>query len=116
MNYCKGCGKPIHETAPSCPYCGTTQNTLQVDTPKTHSQDHLWMAIVALILGALPVLTRLAPQAWTREDIKGAAACAIISLVLGSISIVKRHRGRAMAIAGVVLGAISLLLVIGSLK
>ena len=26
MVYCRGCGKEIHETAPTCPSCGAPQN------------------------------------------------------------------------------------------
>jgi hypothetical protein len=25
MVFCRGCGKEIHETAPTCPFCGATQ-------------------------------------------------------------------------------------------
>jgi type IV pilus assembly protein PilA len=27
MIYCRGCGKQIHETAPTCPHCGAPQST-----------------------------------------------------------------------------------------
>jgi hypothetical protein len=26
MVFCRGCGKEIHETAPTCPHCGAQQN------------------------------------------------------------------------------------------
>lgn len=29
MVYCRGCGKEIHETAPTCPSCGAPQNLPQ---------------------------------------------------------------------------------------
>ncbi len=28
MVFCRGCGKEIHETAPTCPHCGAVQNSL----------------------------------------------------------------------------------------
>lgn len=35
MVFCRGCGKEIHETAPTCPHCGATQNagTAEKDIP-----------------------------------------------------------------------------------
>lgn len=30
MVFCRGCGKEIHETAPTCPHCGATQNNKKV--------------------------------------------------------------------------------------
>jgi hypothetical protein len=30
MVFCRGCGKEIHETAPSCPHCGAVQSILRV--------------------------------------------------------------------------------------
>ncbi|OIR12522.1 inner membrane protein YhaI [mine drainage metagenome] len=29
MVFCRGCGKEIHETAPTCPHCGFVQNNVQ---------------------------------------------------------------------------------------
>jgi len=30
MVFCRGCGKEIHETAPSCPHCGALQGDVKV--------------------------------------------------------------------------------------
>src|SRR5664280_1999466 len=32
MVFCRGCGKEIYETAPSCPHCGVLQNILTITT------------------------------------------------------------------------------------
>jgi uncharacterized membrane protein YhaH (DUF805 family) len=37
MVFCRGCGKEIHETAPTCPHCGAPQNILR--TPSAQMKD-----------------------------------------------------------------------------
>lgn len=32
--FCRGCGKPLHETAPMCPSCGCVQNPPQQGLPQ----------------------------------------------------------------------------------
>ena len=41
MVFCRGCGKQIHETAPSCPACGALQN-LPAGTAPVATMSPLW--------------------------------------------------------------------------
>jgi hypothetical protein len=43
MNYCKGCGKEIHETALACPQCGAPQDA---NNSRTISNDARLMLLV----------------------------------------------------------------------
>jgi hypothetical protein len=50
MVFCRGCGKQIHETAPTCPGCGAPQSIPQVNpfpVPKAVSDS--WREVFALI-------------------------------------------------------------------
>lgn len=46
MVFCRGCGKEIHESAPTCPYCGATQKLKGALSKMT-------AAILALFLGGI---------------------------------------------------------------
>lgn len=48
MVFCRGCGKEIHESAPSCPHCGATQS---INYPKSK----VTAGVLALLLGGLGV-------------------------------------------------------------
>lgn len=41
MVYCRGCGKEIHETAPTCPHCGALQQVVS-GTLKSQTVAGLW--------------------------------------------------------------------------
>ena len=66
MVYCRGCGKEIHETAPTCPQCGAPQNvpsTQGMSGPSSYDQvtwyRKNWFAIVCFLIfpfGLLAVL------------------------------------------------------------
>lgn len=114
MNFCKACGKTVHETATSCPHCGAVQHPAKPAALTTHGQGPIWTSITGLACGILPVLSAFAPKDWGKEEALGAAMFATVALVLGGISVAKHHRGRGMAIAALVLGVIGLLLAIGS--
>lgn len=114
MNYCKACGKTVRETVLHCPHCGAVPHVVKLDALETYSHWPIWTSITGLVFGVLPLVSMLAPEAWTREQTTGAAMFAIAALVFGSLSLTKHHRGRCMAVAALVLGVIGLLLAIGS--
>lgn len=39
MVFCRGCGKEIHESAPSCPHCGALQKVVSVSVPSDDIPD-----------------------------------------------------------------------------
>lgn len=114
MNFCKACGKNVHETASSCPHCGAVQIPLIPKALSTSSSGPIWTSITALVLGTLPILSMFAPAEWTPEQAIGAAMFATGALVFGGISVAKHHRGRGMAIAALVMGVIGLLAAISA--
>ncbi|MCX7663115.1 MAG: NINE protein [Tepidimonas fonticaldi] len=42
MVFCRGCGKEIHETAPTCPHCGAPQKT------SGDTSDKAWLPLVLM--------------------------------------------------------------------
>jgi hypothetical protein len=50
MVFCRGCGKEIHETAPTCPLCGAPQGLPPTLNPKRSTGKLIGWAIVWLIV------------------------------------------------------------------
>ena len=114
MNFCKACGKTVHETAANCPHCGAVQTPLKPAMLTTHGQGPIWTSITGMVCGIVPVMSSFDAADWDKEKALGAVLFAVIALVLGGISVAKHHRGRGMAIAALVMGVVGLLLAIGS--
>lgn len=114
MNYCKACGKTIHETAPNCPHCGAVQHAIKAAVLTTNGLGPVWTSITGMVFGLLPIVALFDPNELNKDEAAGLGLFAVVALVLGGISLVRRHRGKGMAIAAVALGAIGLLAVIGS--
>lgn len=54
MVFCRGCGKEIHETAPSCPHCGAPQHVIASGVPKS-DKDFVVTVLLCFFLGFLGV-------------------------------------------------------------
>lgn len=67
MVFCRGCGKEIHESAPTCPHCGVPQGNPSNPEKKTSfsSYDQVpwyrknWFAIVCFLIFPLGLLITL---------------------------------------------------------
>lgn len=123
MIFCRGCGKQIHETAPTCPHCGFTQQIASVqvqEAPKTG----IWMAITSLVIGIIVVLAlssvdvnelggRYFLTQSDKEALLGISIVGGFGLGLGIRSLITRSAGKGMAIAGIALSALAILAAIG---
>jgi hypothetical protein len=69
--------------------------------------------VPSLILGIIVVLALFDESSWDNDQYIGILTCAVTSIVLGGFGISTQERGRGMSIAGIVLGVIGLLGVIG---
>ncbi len=54
MVFCRGCGKEIHETAPSCPHCGAPQHSAAASGPRSE-KDYVVTVLLCFFLGVLGV-------------------------------------------------------------
>lgn len=41
MVFCRGCGKEIHQTAPTCPFCGAPQNAVHSQTINAANRNYI---------------------------------------------------------------------------
>ncbi len=111
MIHCRGCGQPIHETAPSCPHCGALQAApVPVETSGT-----LWLPVPAFVCGLLAVVGQFDDQQPARELALGAVLFSGIAIALATAALARQKRARGLAIAAVVLGVIGLLVAAGTL-
>lgn len=113
MVFCRGCGKEIHDSAPTCPHCGATQGK-QTKDEKPSS----WMAILALILGILIFISAIGVAAESSsadsDTLIGGFILAIPSIILAAVHLTQRRPGQAMPISAIALSSIGLLVLIGS--
>lgn len=115
MVFCRCCGKGIHETAPVCPHCGGTQQSIAV-SPYKAADGPLWIPITSLVLGIICVLAFFDDSQWDKDTVIGLGTFSVAGLVLGAISLNKQKAGRGMATTGVILSSIALLSFIGMLS
>ncbi len=54
MVFCRGCGKEIHETAPTCPHCGAPQHSAAASGPRSE-KDYVVTVLLCFFLGVLGV-------------------------------------------------------------
>jgi len=113
MMFCVGCGKPIHETALSCPQCGAATHLTPVKPPS--SKASLGMSIAALVLGALTILGLLDEDKITRETLLGGGLFVVIGLTMAVINVSRPHTRNTLAITAVVVCAIAALALLGSI-
>lgn len=115
MVFCFGCGKPIHETAPTCPHCGGVQQQVTIISQNTDSSP-VWLSIVSMILGIIGVLALFDNSNWDKDQILGLGIFSCGGLAFGFISLNNKMAGKGMAITGVVLSSITFLAFLGMLK
>lgn len=53
--FCRGCGKPIHRTAPMCPHCGAPQGVGTSVTARYGHKNKSTAGLLALLLGGLGI-------------------------------------------------------------
>tara|TARA_R110000851_G_scaffold315514_1_gene478028 strand:+ start:12622 stop:12957 length:336 start_codon:yes stop_codon:yes gene_type:complete len=111
MVFCRGCGKEIHDSASACPHCGADQFNSNAGR-----QGSKWMAITSLVLGILTFLTAMGimVEGGNADEVLGVGLFGVISVVLAVISLVQKHWGKALSIAGIALSSVSLLALIGA--
>lgn len=114
MIFCHGCGKQIHETAPTCPHCGAPQK-IEKKIPESRSPH--WTSITSFVTGIVSFLMMLTESAgtWSQDAIVGGLLLGAIPVVFGIISLSKKQAGRWMAITGLILGPIVILVTMGSM-
>ncbi len=112
MIFCRGCGKPIHETAPTCPHCGAVTQPSPTKPPT--SKVSLGLSIAAIVLGALTILGLLAEDP-TRDTLMGGTLFTVVGLSFSVINLSRSQTRNGLAIAAVIVCAIAALALLGSI-
>ena len=113
MTFCLACGDQIPAPALCCPQCGAL--VAQVCAPRpaaaatAAAAPSLWLPGWAVLCGLLSTLGLFHLEAWTPDQALGVCLFAALAIVLGSAALARQRRGHDLAIAALVLGAISLL-------
>lgn len=108
MVYCRGCGKELHESAPTCPHCGFVQAVKE-----TIAKGSSWMAITAFVMAVLCFLNWFNLPDWNSDMEAGLWLFTIVSVVLGSISLQQQRRHKVLSIISVVVAGLTMLILIG---
>lgn len=109
MVYCRGCGKALHETAPTCPHCGYVQTQSLANA----SSNSIWMAVVVSIFALIDFLNWFGIEAWTRNIKNGLWIYSIAILILGVISIQQKRRGFVACVISLIIASLTVLILIG---
>lgn len=112
MSFCRHCAKEIHETALTCPQCGGLQSPGALPSKPRNDP---WIAIVSLVTGIIAILAMLDDSQWGWDEVVGVLSVGILpSIVLGILAIQRKSAGVGMAIAGLVMGVVALLALVGT--
>ncbi len=87
---------------------------LETGTMNTKTSDSIWMAITSLIFGILSFLTLFGMESWDKDTELGLFIFVSAGLTLGILTLRNKQNGKNMAIAGIVLSAIALVALLGS--
>ena len=86
---------------------------LETNTIHTKTNDSTWMAITSLFLGMISFLAVLDDSTWDKDTIVGLFLFASGGILLGTLTIHNKLKGKNMAIVGILLSALALLSYIG---
>lgn len=112
---CPFCKEEIADGAIKCMHC----KSMLVPEPNTPSvavaaaaqpaPAPIWASITSLVLGILAAMTGLTTDWFDQETALGMLMAAVLAVVFGGLALGKKHRGKGMAIAGLVTGIIGVL-------
>lgn len=106
MTYCTTCGHQVHTTAPRCLQCGAAcRPGAAARPPSAVTPASLALPVAALVCGLLSAATLRMPLPWNALQAAGAGTAMVAAVALGCIAVARHERGQALAITGVVLGA-----------
>jgi hypothetical protein len=109
MVFCRGCGKEIHESAPTCPHCGyVVIASASADLGKS-----LWMAGVSLAISLISFLNWFGISTWDRNTIVGLWMFVFTATLLAGISLAQKRGGKVLSWVSIVISGLTFLILIG---
>ena len=113
--FCRQCGHAIHEEAPACPQCGAVQEMAK-GLPEAAPDEAVWLPVTSLVIGIIGALSLFDENEWSRKTALLVGLIGVLAFTAGVFAINRQKAGRGMAIAGVVLGSLTMLCVLGLLS
>lgn len=94
--------------------------SVNVPAPSEDKKGTSWLPVSSMVMGILTVLTVMAfideSSQIDASVVPGGVLISVVGLVLGIVALFKQKKGRKMAIAGVVMNALAVLALLGSLS
>ncbi|WP_027188249.1 hypothetical protein [Desulfovibrio cuneatus] len=110
---CPFCKEEIMDGSIKCKHCKSMLASIEAQNVRADSSNSIkspiWTSVTSLTLGGLAALTGLTTEWYDEDTANGMLFLGGVAIVLGIISVNKEHRGRRMAIGGIVAGAIAVL-------
>ena len=112
---CPFCKEEIADGAIKCKHCSSLLYHADLNSVASGgalAQDRtkpIWTSITSMVLGILILLTCINDELTSEDEIAGGFIIAVFVIVLASVSLAGKHRGNGMAIAGLVMGILSVL-------
>lgn len=111
MVFCRGCGKEIHESAKMCPHCGFQY----LDSSVGSGNKNMWMAGVSSVLSLLSALNWFTINNWDQDIKIGLWMFSFVSIVLSTVSLSQKHRGKILNFLSIVISILTILMLIGKM-
>jgi hypothetical protein len=111
MVYCRGCGKEIHETAPSCPHCGYVQS----HAVTSNSSDSIWMVSLISVFALLIFLNWFGIETWDKNIKNGLWMFSITILILGTINIQQKRKGFVLSVISLIIAVVTILILMSKM-
>ena len=111
MVFCRGCGKEIHESAPTCPHCGyVVKEVASNDRSKS-----VWLAVTSSIF-PLPCFANWFSVAyWNKNTVVGLWMFIFVTSAMAIASINQKRGGKIFGYITLGVSGITFLMLLGKL-
>jgi len=106
MVFCRGCGKEIHESAPTCPHCGYSYSL-------NSKNDSIWMAVTAFVCAVLSLINWFNLPTTDEDLVTGMWIILAAGLGFGWYSLYDKRGGKVLAGISIIIAILTALIIIG---